>query len=278
MTMDDLQTPHPWRRYVALGDSFTEGIGDPEPSSPGGHRGWADRTAEELSRGCPDFNYANLAVRGRLLEQILAQQLEPALALQADLISISAGGNDLLRPAADPDVLAQKLDAAVGRMRASGATVLLFTGPDVRTMPVLARIRGRVAIYNENLHGIAARQGAVVANMWTLQQLADHRMWDGDRLHFSPLGHHTIAAMALSALGVPHTLEPMEPAPPPPQRWQAARAEDLVWAREFFFPWVLRRLRNQSSGDGVAAKRPTPGPVVESIVEGRTSAAAEPGH
>ncbi|MFC8302190.1 SGNH/GDSL hydrolase family protein [Specibacter sp. NPDC057265] len=260
--MENSQAPHPWRRYVALGDSFTEGIGDPEPSSPGGHRGWADRVAEELSRNCPDFNYANLAIRGKLLAQILGEQLEPALALQADLISISAGGNDLLRPGADPDTLAQKLDAAVARMRATGATVLLFTGPDVRTMPVLARIRGRVAIYNENLHAIAARHGVVVANMWSLEQLADHRMWDGDRLHFSPLGHHTIAIMALAALQLPHTLVPMEPAPLPQQRWQSARAEDLVWAREFFFPWVLRRLRHQSLGDGVGPKRPTPAPVV----------------
>lgn len=262
MNMDDSLPPHPWHRFVALGDSFTEGIGDPEPSSPGGHRGWADRVAEELSRGREDFNYANLAIRGKLLAQILSEQVEPALALHADLITISAGGNDLLRPSADPDALAQQLDAAVGRMRSTGATVLIFTGPDVRTVPVLARIRGRVAIYNENLRTIAARHDALVANMWSLQQLADPRMWDEDRLHFSPLGHHTIASMVLTTLNVPHTLTPMEAAPLPPQRWQTARAEDLVWAREFFFPWMLRRLRHQTLGDGVSAKRPTPGPVV----------------
>ena len=81
---------HPWRRYVALGDSFTEGVGDPDPRSPGGVRGWADRVAEELSIGHEDFAYANLAVRGLLLEQILERQVGPALALQPDLISLSA--------------------------------------------------------------------------------------------------------------------------------------------------------------------------------------------
>ncbi|MGO4385834.1 SGNH/GDSL hydrolase family protein [Specibacter sp. RAF43] len=243
-----------------MGDSFTEGIGDPESSSPGGYRGWADRVAEELSRGCDDLKYANLAIRGRLLQQILDEQLAPALALKPDLISLSAGGNDLIRPGSDPDALAESLDAAVAAMTAAGATVLLFNGPDIRETPVLALVRGRVAIYNENLRTIAARHDAVIADMWSLRQLGDPRMWAGDRLHFSPLGHHTIAIMALEALNVPHTLKPLMPKPLPPQKWQTARAEDLVWAREFLFPWVLRRLRHRSSGDGISAKRPTAGP------------------
>lgn len=246
---------------MALGDSFTEGIGDPEPSSPGGYRGWADRLAEELSRGHEDFRYANLAIRGRLLAQILDGQLEPALDLKPDLISISAGGNDLIRPGSDPDALAERLDVAVGRMSAAGATVLLFNGPDIRDTPVLGMVRGRVAIYNENLRTIAARHDAVVADMWSLRELRGSQMWADDRLHFAPLGHHTIAIMALNTLNVPHSLVPALPKPLPTQKWQAARAEDLVWAREFLMPWVLRRLRHQSSGDGIFAKRPTPGPV-----------------
>ncbi|MGO3886984.1 MAG: SGNH/GDSL hydrolase family protein, partial [Mycetocola sp.] len=94
---------HPWSRYVAIGDSFTEGIGDPEPSAPGGNRGWADRVAEQLSRGVDDFAYANLAVRGKLIAQIATAQIEPALDLRPDLITFSAGGNDVLRPGSDPD-------------------------------------------------------------------------------------------------------------------------------------------------------------------------------
>jgi lysophospholipase L1-like esterase len=252
---------HPWHRYVALGDSFTEGIGDPDPENPGRHRGWADRLAEELSHGTDDFAYANLAIRGRLLGRILDEQLEPALALQPDLVSISAGGNDLLRPGSDPDALALRLDAAVGRLADAGATVLLFNGPDIGSTPVLSAIRGKVAIYNENLRVVAARHDAVVADMWGLRQLSDPRMWDTDRLHFSPLGHHTIAIMALEALNVRHGLEPMDPSPMPVRTWRAARTEDLVWAREYFVPWVIRRLRHKSSGDGILAKRPTAEPV-----------------
>ncbi|WP_426999114.1 SGNH/GDSL hydrolase family protein [Pseudarthrobacter sp. N5] len=243
-----------------MGDSFTEGIGDPEPHSPGGHRGWADRVAEELSRGHNDFAYANLAVRGRLLHQIVDQQLAPCLALKPDLVTLSAGGNDLIRPGGDPDALAEKLDSVVQILAMGGATVVLFNGPDTGSS-VLGRIRSKVAIYNENLRTVAARHDAVIADMWSLRQLKDPQMWDEDRLHFSPLGHHTIAAMVLDSLNVHHTLEPLVPKPLPPRSWREARSGDLVWAREYFVPWVVRRVRHRSSGDGITAKRPTPGPV-----------------
>ena len=209
-TRPDATAAHPWSRYVAMGDSFTEGIGDPEPASPGGHRGWADRVAEELGRGHDDFAYANLAVRGRLLQQIVDQQLAPCLALKPDLVTLSAGGNDLIRPGGDPDALAEKLDSVVQILAMGGATVVLFNGPDTGSS-VLGRIRSKVAIYNENLRTVAARHDAVIADMWSLRQLNDPQMWDADRLHFSPLGHHTIAAMVLDSLNVSHTLEPLCP-------------------------------------------------------------------
>jgi lysophospholipase L1-like esterase len=251
---------HPWSRYVAMGDSFTEGIGDPEPASPGGFRGWADRVAEELSRDHPDFAYANLAVRGRLLRQIVDQQLETCLSLQPDLVTLSAGGNDLLRIGANPDRLAEKLDSVVQVLTETGATLVLFNGPDTG-FSVLSHLRSKIAIYNENLRTVAARHGAVVADMWSLRELKDLRMWDEDRLHFSPLGHHTIAAMVLETLDVAHTLEPLEPKPLPPQSWRQARTGDLVWAKDYFVPWVMRGLMHQRGGEGLTAKRPTPGPV-----------------
>ena len=248
---------HPWSRYVAIGDSFTEGIGDPEPQSPGGHRGWADRVAEVLAELTDDFAYANLAIRGRLLQQIADEQVDAALALRPDLISISAGGNDIIRPGTDPDQVAQLFDETVSRLRANGATVVIFNGPDIGMTPVLRRLRGKVAIYNENLRCIAAGHDAIVADMWALRQLKDPQMWAPDRLHFSPLGHHTIAIMMLESLGIDHGLEPQNPEPLPAQSWRSARADDIGWAREYLVPWVVRRIRHQSSGDFVRPKRPT---------------------
>jgi lysophospholipase L1-like esterase len=251
-----MSQPHPWTRYVAIGDSFTEGIGDPEPLSPGGNRGWADRVAEVLSEGIDDLAYANLAIRGRLLQQIIDEQIEPALELRPDLITISAGGNDIIRPGTDPDEIAGRLESAIERLRSDGATVVMFNGPDIGMTPVLGRIRGKVAIYNENLHYIALKHDAVVADMWALRELKDSRMWAPDRLHFSPTGHHTIARMVLAALNVENELEPLQPEPLPKSSWRQARTEDMSWAREFLVPWVLRRIRHQSSGDGVTPKRP----------------------
>lgn len=252
---------HPYTRYVALGDSFTEGVGDEEPDLPNGVRGWADRVAEELARTRPDFAYANLAIRGRLLGQIVDEQLEPAIALEPDLVTISAGGNDLIRPGGDPDLLAARLDEVVGRLRATGAAVVLFNGPDIAMTPVLRSIRGKVGIYNANLFGVAAKHGAVVADMWSARHLQQPQMWAPDRLHFSPYGHHAIAMLVLDALGVHHDLTAMEPEPLPARNWQRMRLDDLHWAREHLAPWVVRRLRGQSSGDAILPKRPVPGPV-----------------
>ncbi|MBC7517473.1 MAG: SGNH/GDSL hydrolase family protein [Microbacteriaceae bacterium] len=247
---------HPWSRYVALGDSFTEGIGDPDPHSPGGHRGWADRVAEVLATKTDDFAYANLAIRGRLLGPIVQEQVEPALLLRPDLISFSAGGNDIIRPNTDPDVVASQLAVAVNRLRSDGATVVLFTGPDFRTTPVLARSRGKVAIFNENLRAIAVQYDAIVADLWALTELRDSRMWSSDRLHLSPIGHNAVARMVLITLGIANDLRPFDSGPPTRLSWSQARVDDLGWARDYLVPWVLRRIRHQSSGDGIAAKRP----------------------
>ena len=256
LTETHTEARHPWSRYVAIGDSFTEGIGDPEPSRPGGHRGWADRVAEVLSRGTDDFAYANLAVRGKLIQQILDDQVEPALALRPDLITISAGGNDVIRPGSDPDLVSEKFQTIIERLTSDGATVVIFTATDVGFSPVFRGIRGKVAIYNENIRTIARTYDCVVADQWGFTSIQDTRMWAPDRLHLNPLGHHEVARLVLSALNVENSLEPLKPEPVPAATWRQARAEDIHWAREYLVPWVLRRIRHQSSGDHVLPKRP----------------------
>lgn len=277
---NDNAGPHPWRRFVAIGDSFTEGIGDPIPGEGDLHRGWADRVAEVLSRAVDDFAYANLAVRGKLIGQIVETQVEPALALNPDLITFSAGGNDVIRPGADPDAVAETFEDAVVRLRSGGATLVVFTGIDTNFTPVFRGIRGRVAIYNENIRAIADRYDCIVADQWALKEVQDMRFFDDDRLHYNALGHHEVARMVLRALNVPNDLQPMQPDPIPLQTWREARTHDLVWAREYLVPWVLRRVRQQSSGDNITAKRPTALPV-ETIAPGplkdRPDASIPPG-
>ncbi|MFB2582660.1 SGNH/GDSL hydrolase family protein [Herbiconiux sp. P15] len=254
--------PHPWRRYVALGDSFTEGLGDPEAHSQGGNRGWADRVAEVLALTSDGgFSYANLAIRGRLLQQILDEQIEPALELKPDLISISAGGNDVIRPGTDPDDLAARFEVGIRRLRRDDATVVIFTGVDTGFTPVFKGIRGRVAIYNEHLRVIADRYDCVVADQWGLKEIQDTRMWSLDRLHLNALGHHEVARLVLRSLNVDNDLVAGVPEPLPRASWRRARNEDLVWARVHLMPWVLRRITHRSSGDGVLPKRPLAEPI-----------------
>ena len=254
-----------WTRYVAIGDSFTEGLGDPDPVAPGGWRGWADRVAEALARHTADFTYANLAIRGRLLGQIVDEQVPEALSLRPELVAMSGGGNDLLRPGADVDALGVLLDDAVGRLRAAGIDVIMFTGVDPVDSPVIRRLRGRVVAYNEHVHTIAADRGAYLVDLWTMPILRDWRMWGADRVHMSPAGHRRVALAVLETLGLPiEEVAWREPLPPLPELRRSARLlREMRWARTYVAPWVVRRLRRQSSGDDITAKRPllTPPPL-----------------
>ncbi|MGY1884885.1 SGNH/GDSL hydrolase family protein [Blastococcus sp. SYSU DS0753] len=259
----DRSSRSPWHRYIALGDSFTEGLSDPDPGRPGEFRGWADRLAEHLVAAAPhaDVEYANLAIRGRLLHQVVDEQVPVALEAEPDLVSLVAGGNDLMRPGADPDQLAATLEAAVVRLRAAGADVLLATAVDTRNTPILRRVRGKIAVFNANIWSIATRQGAVVLDQWGAQWLQDFRLWDTDRIHLTDEGHRRMALAAAAALGLPGAdgEDWRTPLPPqPPRELRAALAEEAAWVRGFVAPWIGRRLRGRSSGDGRAPKRPVP--------------------
>ena len=251
------------RSFVALGDSFTEGLNDPYPDGGGdAYRGWADRVAQRLAGVNPDLEYANLAVRGKLLRQIVTGQVPQACALKPDLVSFCGGGNDVLRPSGDPDELARIFEAGVRRLRESGAQVLVFTGFDTRQVPVLRRLRGRIATYNMNLRAIADRHDCLLVDQWAMHALEDWRAWGEDRLHLSSEGHRRMALRVCEVLGVPVDGDWREPWPAErPEDWLSRRRKDVQWARDFMAPWVNRRLHGRSSGDGRVAKHSALGPV-----------------
>lgn len=251
-------TPHPWRHYVALGDSFTEGLQDRRPD--GTIVGWADRLAQGLADTAGEpLRYANLAIRGRLLGPIIDEQVGAALALEPDLVSLVGGGNDLLRPGADTDALAAQLEAAVAQFRAAGVDVLLATGVDPVESPIIRLTRSRVAISNANIAAIARRHGAYLLDQWSLGWLRDWRLWDADRLHLNPRGHTRLAQAALIALGLPPTDPAWDTPLPPPVRMTRTEtaAWNLAWTRDYLRPWLVRRIRRTSSGAGRSAKQPT---------------------
>ena len=255
----------PYHRYVALGDSFTEGVGDPDPTRPNGLRGWADRVAEVLAaqHASPsdDFGYANLAIRGRKLKPIVAEQVEPALALSPDLITIHAGANDVLRPKVDLDDLAATYDAAVARLSSDGAQVVLFTIFDPGNTGIYAALRGRMAIFNEWVREISEKHGTTLVDMWRMRDGDHATVFDTDRMHLNSFGHQQIAFAVLDALGIKHDVEPLaRPVLPTLTRGEQLRANAL-WTRDFLGPWVHRRLTGRSSGDSIEVKRPTLGPI-----------------
>ena len=253
---------HPrFTRYVAIGDSFTEGVGDPDPTRPNGLRGWADRVAEVLAHHSPDLGYANLAIRGRKLGRILEEQLEPALALRPDLVTSYAGANDIMRPKVDIDGLAQAYDEAVGKLAATGATVVLFTAFDPAGSAIYRPVRGRFALYTEAVREISERHGTLLVDFWRMREYREWGFWDTDRMHLGPAGHQRMAIAVLDTLGVPHRLEALPPTEHPVLTRREIRAQNLDWVRTHAGPWVHRRLTGRSSGDGVTPKRPTLLPV-----------------
>lgn len=250
-----------FHRYVAIGDSFTEGVGDPDPLRPNGWRGWADRVAEVLATKTDDFGYANLAIRGRKLDAIIDEQMGPALTLKPDLISIQGAGNDLLRPSVDIDHLVDRIDEAVAAVTETGATVVLFTHGDGGSAGVFGAIRGRVAIFNELLREVVERHQTVLVDNWRLREGRDLRYWDDDRLHLGPAGHQGVATHMLNALGIEHGLVPLAVGDLVEQSAWERRRENAEWARKHLAPWVGRRLTGRSSGDGVMPKRPRLAPI-----------------
>lgn len=223
----------------------------------GRYRGWADRLAGMLSGREPGFRYANLAIRGKKLGQVVDDQVPAAVAMSPDLVSIAAGGNDILRPGTDPDVLASVFDGAVARLRAAGCGVVVFTGFDTRQFPVLRLLRSKIAVYNAHLRAIADQHGCYLADLWPMSPLRDVRAWSTDRLHLSAEGHHRVALHVSEVLGLPAAEDWRDVWPPaPPVGWLDLRGQDLRWAREHALPWISRRLRRVSSGDGLPPKRP----------------------
>jgi lysophospholipase L1-like esterase len=226
--------------FVALGDSLTEGVGDPRPD--GTLRGWASRLAEILGSD-RDVRFVNLARRSLLTAQVREHQLEPALALHPDLASVVAGMNDILRPRFDLEAYEGEMDAMVGALSAGGATVLTSTFPDFswRLLPKPARVtmRSRLEAAGHAVLRVAEHHGAICLDAWTAPEIRDRGVLSVDRLHPGPRGHHLIALRAAAALderlGLGLDIPGTEP--PPPAAGQLAQAR---WLAANTLPCVVR--------------------------------------
>lgn len=247
-------------RYVAIGDSFTEGVGD--PLEGGAVRGWADLVAAGLAAGLDEpVEYANLAIRGRLIEPIVREQLEAALTLDPlpDLLSFNGGGNDMMRPGFGVERVMGLTEEVASRCARAGVKVVMLTGGDpTERLPRGSVMRDRGAEWMISVYEFLERHPEITfVDNWADAELRRAPYWSPDRLHLGPLGHARVAARVLTALGVETALpqagdEPGSPA----SAWGEAR----YYAR-YVLPWLARRLTRRSSGDGRTAKHPTWVPV-----------------
>lgn len=244
-------------RYAAIGDSFTEGVGDPTPD--GGVRGWADLVAAGLAAAHEEVWYANFAIRGRLIEPIVTDQLDAALSLDPapTLLTLNGGGNDMLRPGADAARLVELTHRAVRRAVDAGAHVVLISGADPSArLPLGARIRALGTELTAALEPLGREEGVTFVNAFGDEEIRRAPYWGEDRLHLNSHGHRRVADLVLAALG--HAEDPRPGALPDPATTARARrvVDELRFYGAHVAPWLGRRLRGRSSGDGRVPKHP----------------------
>jgi lysophospholipase L1-like esterase len=255
--------PRAYHRYVALGDSSTEGLEDPVPNGP--YRGWADRFAQHVARAQDaPLLYANLAVRGRETRQLVEEQLGPALAMRPDLATVFSGTNDVIRKSFDLDAVIADLRTLHVALRGQGATVLTITMPDLgEVVPFAKRLSSRLQAFNAAVRELCAETGTLLLDVAQHPLACDRRLWHEDRLHANAEGHRRIGEGLAHVLGLPGFDEAWtRPLPPHAPATTLHRALDEVrWVAIYLAPWMLRRLRGRSSGDGITPKRPNLCPV-----------------
>jgi lysophospholipase L1-like esterase len=255
-----LPAVHTWRSFVAVGDSFTEGMVD-DVGDDGRYIGWADRVAWHLAERQPNFQYANLAIRGKLIGEMVQEQVPIACEMRPDLVTFGGGINDAMRRHFDLPTLATQVNRSIRDLRATGADVVVFAfGDPSRRSSVMGTLRDRLRGLNAATRDIARAYGAKVVDFWGVSAFDSDEMWDEDRLHLSPQGHRLVASAVLESLGLgdDNWRTPSPWIRPNPLRQSTAH---LQWARQHGLPWVARRMRGASSGAGIVAKRPELSPM-----------------
>jgi lysophospholipase L1-like esterase len=218
-----------YTRYVAIGDSRTEGLWDGGDSFVlgVGLTGFADVLAVMIDSLYPGLKYANLAIRGKRVRDVLRDQLPQALAMQPDLTTVCAGMNDVTRPERSFSQALADLEHRYAVLAESGAAVVTTTFPDVaRLVPVGRLLASRVARINAVIRAAAERYGFGLVAAEALNLPGSNHDWA--RMH----GNETCTSFRTRAYA------------------------QLRWTQTILVPWIWRHLRGRSSGDGRQPKRP----------------------
>jgi lysophospholipase L1-like esterase len=247
-----------YSRYVAIGDSQTEGLWDGDDST--GLRGFADRLAELVDAHHPGLAYANLAVRGRRIRDLLDEQLPQALAMSPDLITVCIGMNDVTRPGPHFDDAMAELRDLYARLAVSDATVVTTTFPELsKILPIGRLLAARVVRINAEIRTAADRYGFRLVDLYHAPSMTHPDTWSADRVHGSPKGHELFAAAAAEALNLPgsnHDWAERNGGGPSRQTLRYQVVSQALWTQNMLMPWLWRHFRGRSSGDGRGPRRP----------------------
>lgn len=239
-------------RYAAIGDSFTEGLGDELPD--GSLRGWADLVAAGLAAAQAEtVQYANLAIRGRLLEPIVTEQLESALSLSPapTLVTLNGGGNDMMRRGADLMGLVGLIERAIRRCVDAGVRLVVLSGADPSArLPFGSILRRRGEALTAATTELASRYDIEMVDVFHDADIRQAAYWSPDRLHLNAAGHQRAAGLVLTALGHTAAAHVIDPGPAESRRVLA----EARYYREHVLPWLHRRVRGRSSGDDRTGK------------------------
>jgi len=247
-----------YTRFIVLGDSFSEGMSD--EIIDGKYRGWADRVADVLAAQTPGFRYANFAIRGKLVHQVLEDQVPQVLPLidgPQTLISFHAGANDALRPNYNHSAVRTAYVRAVTSLVQTGATVMLFTvleknGNGGKASAVWGE---RMSTFNKIVREVADKFNLLVMDSSMDPESSNPNLLAFDLLHLNEAGHYRVAQAVLERLGAPFDPRWKEPVASPKKKPIVIRkVMDFLWFITFALPWVWRRIRGRSSGDGRSGK------------------------
>ena len=201
---EHLLSRHAWKRFVAIGDSITEGYGM-DPVEGVEHLPWVERVARALAAGRPDFEHHNLGRRNLTAAAVRDTQLDRALELDPDLVSIAAGPNDLISSELDRDVLEREMEPMYAAFAETGAFVFTFTYMDFPNTGLLpeegaAFIRERMELLHDAVFALADRHGAFVIDLYSDPNTANPDFFSEDLKHANALGQAYVAEQTLNAL------------------------------------------------------------------------------
>jgi lysophospholipase L1-like esterase len=201
----------PWKRFVAIGDSITEGYGM-DPVEGVEQLPWAERVARALREARPELEFVNLGRRNLGAAQVRESQLERALELEPDLVSIAAGANDLLVPEFDPDPIERELESMFAPFAERGATIFTYTYMRITDSGLFqpeaaAWLSARMEQLHRATRAVAERHGALLVDLWARPDTGDAGLFSRDLKHSNARGQLLVAEATLETLAR-HVQEP----------------------------------------------------------------------